>query len=66
MVKNPVRDFSGKILGYIQIEDNGDKKALDFTGKILGYYKSQFNMTTDFYGRVIARGDMVSSLIPLN
>ena len=64
MEEQVIRDFSGKILGRIQTQPNGDKVVRDFYGKILGYYRKEYNHTTDFYGKVIARGDASGSLIP--
>ena len=60
-----VKDYSGWILGYIEILPNGDKIARDFYKRILGYYKKSIDSTTDFYGRVICKGDSVRGLIPL-
>jgi hypothetical protein len=58
-----IREFGGAILGRIKTDDNGDKTAYDFYGRILGYYKKKYDHTTDFYGRIIARGDAAVSLI---
>lgn len=59
-----IREFNGQILGIIRIEDNGDKAAVDFPSRlVLGYYRAKYNHTTDFYGRVISKGDTVVSLI---
>ena len=59
-----IRDFSGKILGIIETYPNGDQKAIDFDSRmILGYYRAAHNHTTDFYGRVIAKGNCVASFI---
>lgn len=63
MEKQILRNFYGQILGYIEEEANGDKLARDFYGKILGYYKKHLDITTDFYGRTIGRGDMLSGLV---
>lgn len=60
-----VRDWTGWILGYIETKPNGDKVAKDFYRRILGYYKKSIDSTTDFYGRVICKGDAARSLIPL-
>ena len=62
-MKEAIKDWSGKILGWIETMPNGDKKATDFGGKILGYYKKQSNYTTDFYGKLIYQGDAVVSFI---
>lgn len=60
-----VKDFTGWILGYIETKPNGDKIAKDFYRRILGYYVKSRDVTTDFYGRVICKGDGVCGLIPL-
>ena len=59
-----IRDFYGRILGSIETDEKGNKTARDFFGRIVGFYKASLNVTTDFYGRVVAQGDMVVSLIP--
>lgn len=64
--KIAIRDFGGKILGWIETDDKGNKTVRDFGGWILGYYKKSMDATTDFGGRIIARGDMSASLINLN
>lgn len=59
-----IRDFSGKILGIIETCSNGDQIARDFSSRmILGYYRAAYNHTTDFYGRVVAKGNCVASFI---
>lgn len=63
MQRSEIRDFYGRIQGYIDTEPNGDKTVRDFYGKIQGYYKKDRNVTTNFYGLVIAKGDTTSGLI---
>ncbi len=58
-----IRDFTGRIIGRIVTESNGDKVAKDFAGRILGRYKKSTDMTVDFTGRIVAHGDVVSSFI---
>ena len=65
MQKLPIKDVAGRLWGWIQIEDDGNKKALDRTGRILGYYKSFNNTTYDVKGKVVGYGDLVSSLIKI-
>lgn len=66
MNKTPVKDFNGRILGWIVTESDGRQKAMDFTGKLLGTYYPDRNTTNDFYGRVLYRGNMIASLISNN
>lgn len=58
-----VRDFSGRILGYIETDNQGNKIIRDFYRVILGKYDKKNNVTRDFYGRVVARGDASASFI---
>ena len=64
--KTPIKEFSGKIIGFIDLEHTGDKIVRDFYGRILGRYDKKFDVTRDFYGRIVARGDQSSLLIGLN
>ena len=63
MEKEYIKDFYGRILGSITTDDKGNKTIKDFYGRILGYYNKDRNITTDFYHRVVGRGDQSSSLI---
>ena len=63
MARNAVKDFYGKILGYIDEEPNGDRIARGFTFEILGKYDRANNVTRDFYGKILYQGDHVEALI---
>ena len=58
-----IKDFYGRILGYVEIEPNGNKIFKDFYRRILGRYDKALNATKDFYGRIIAKGDAGVGLI---
>lgn len=58
-----VRDFYNRILGYIEVDDKGNKIAKDFYRRILGKYDAKQDVTRDFYNRIIAKGDITASLI---
>ena len=58
-----IRDFSGRILGKIEIDRVGNKIVRDFYGHILGKYDKRNNVTRDFYGKIVARGDNCGLLI---
>lgn len=64
MSRQNVKDFYGRILGYIQTESDGRQKAFDYKGRLLGTYYPDRNTTNDFYGRVMFKGNAISSLIP--
>lgn len=61
--KEAVRLFSGKIIGYIETDKNGNQQARDFYGKILGTFDKQLNVTRNFYGRILGKGNQVAGLI---
>ena len=58
-----IRDFYGKIIGRVETMPNGDKTVRDFYGWILGYYRKSQDITTDFYGKIVARGDATGTLL---
>ncbi len=60
-----IKDFYGKIIGSIETDDQGNKTVRDFYGKILGRYNTKQNVTKDFYGRTVAKGDQSSMLFSL-
>ena len=61
-----IKDFYGKIIGYIETLPNEDRIVRDFYRRIIGRYDKKANTTKDFYGRVIGRGDLSSLLFSLN
>ncbi len=59
-----IRDFQGRPLGILRHLDNGDIEAVEFSSrKIIGFYRASTDRTTDFLGRVIAKGNAAVSLI---
>lgn len=58
-----IRDRSGRIIGKIETENNGNKIVRDFYGHILGRYDKRSDVTRDFYGRIVARGDSCGILL---
>lgn len=66
MKEEVIRDFTGWILGRVETKPNGDKVARLFSGIIVGYYYKDRDVTTDFYGRIVGRGDSVVALIYQN
>lgn len=62
MEKQTIKDFSGRIIGTIETDASGNKTVKAFSGKILGYYKKNIDATTNFTGKIIARGDATGML----
>lgn len=64
ITKQPIREFSGKIIAWmITDSDTGDKTLTNFNGVILGYYRKNRDVTTDFYGKELSKGDTLTMLI---
>ena len=58
MKRVQIKKPNGNLVGYYEIEDNGDKTIRDYTGKILGYYSKSFDRTMDNRSNIIAYGDV--------
>lgn len=60
-----IRDFQTRqIIGILRTLKNGDVEAREFSSRrILGYYRKNLDTTVDFFGRRLARGNCVVSLI---
>ena len=63
MSRETIKDYSGRIIGYLEIQSNGDVIAKDASGKILGRYDAITNTTKDAYGKILFKGNMAGSLI---
>lgn len=65
MNREVIRAWNGFICGYVYTDSNGNKKATNEKGRIVGFYKKNMDITTTETGRIVGRGDMVVSLIPI-
>ena len=63
MNRTTIKDFSGKVIGYIDIDDKGNKVVRKFNLMIVGRYDAKLDVTRDFQGRIIAQGDASASLL---
>lgn len=64
MTKEPIKNFFGQTIGYVETDERtGDQVVRDFYNKILGYYYKDRNVTTDFYKRIVARGNALTSFL---
>lgn len=60
----PLKDFRGRIYGYLDTHSNGDVWAYDFKGRLVGKYLKSENITRDWVGHNISTENVVASLIP--
>ena len=61
--KEPIKDWTGKILGFVETDGSGNKVLRDFYGSILGKYNKSLDITQDFYGRQVGKGDVLMTLL---
>lgn len=52
-----------QIIGYVEVAPNGDKTLKNERFQILGYYKKGQNVTKDAHFRIVAYGDVLTSLL---
>ena len=62
MAREIIRDFSGKIIAFID-DDPNRKSVRSFDGRLLGWYDKKNGNTYEFSGRMIAKGDATGMLI---
>lgn len=62
-MREPIKDWYNRVLGYIETDGQGNKKAYNFYNRLLGYYEKSTNQTKDWQRRVIGKGDLTSALI---
>lgn len=59
-----IKDSAYRPIAILTYEDNGDIKVQDWQSRmIIGYYRKNRDVTTDFSGRVLYRGNAVGLLI---
>ena len=63
MAEELIKDCYGNIIARIDEQSNGDKIVKNFYGQILGKYDKTLDVTKDFYGRIVAKGECVGILI---
>lgn len=62
--KEKIKDWTGKIIGFVETDSvTGNKVVRDFYGRIKGKYIKRLNVTQDFYGRQVAKGDQSTMLL---
>lgn len=65
MQRITLKDDRFRIIGYVDIAQNGDKTLRNEKFQILGYYNKQLDVTKDSRFRIVGRGDILTSLLRL-
>lgn len=63
MHRDVIKDFYNRIIGYVDIEDDGFEVGKNFYNQIVAKYDPKRNVTLDFYNRIVGRGNLVRALI---
>ena len=63
MARNYIRLVGGRILGYVEDDGSGNKIVHDQSGVIVSKYTKSNDTTYDFYGRIIAFGDVATGAL---
>ena len=62
MAREAIRDFSGKIIAFIE-DDPNRKSVRSFDGRLIGWYDKRTGITYEFSGKIVAKGDATGMLI---
>lgn len=63
MAEERIRDRNQRTMGYIVSEFRGRQRGLNSHRRTLGYYDADRDVTMDAGQRIIARGNVLASLI---
>ena len=63
MKREILRDDKFKILGYIDVEENGRQVLKGEKFRIIGYYEPQTNLTKDTKFRIVGKGNLLTMLL---
>ena len=55
--KEPVREFGGKIIGWVETDIDGNQEVRNFYGTIIARYDAKIKVTRDFYGKILTQGN---------
>lgn len=58
-----VRDYTGRIIGYLESGPSGSVDAHDNDGRLIGRYDAGTDSTEDTEGRIVMKGNKASLLI---
>jgi len=58
-----LKDVRGNVIGYIEIEDNGNETLKNARGKFKGLYEADADHTRDKHNDIIAKGNILRTMI---
>ena len=66
MAREAVKDWTGKVLGWVDTDSRGNQTVYNFGMRVLAKYDAQNDRTTDFAGKVLSRGNTAVAYIYKN
>ena len=55
--KEPIREFGGKIIGWVETDAEGNQEVRNFYGVVISRYDARLKVTRDFYGKILTQGN---------
>lgn len=63
MQRIALKDNRFRIIGYVDVDDKGNKTLKDDRFRIKGYYQASGNVTKDERFRIVGYGDILTTLL---
>lgn len=63
MQRITLKDNRFRIIGYVDVDDKGNKTLKDDRFRIKGYYQANGNVTKDERFRIVGYGDILTTLL---
>ena len=63
MARQYIHLFGGRRIGSVEEDSSGNKLVYNEAGQIISRYNKSLNTTYDFYGHIIAFGDVATGFL---
>lgn len=63
MSKLVLRNSRGIVIGFVEVDSNGNKRLRNAKGIYQGRYDAKDNITRDARGKYLGRGDFLTTLL---
>ena len=65
MAREAVKDWTGKVLGWVDTDSSGNQIVYNFGLRVLAKYDARKNITTDYVGKKLSEGNTAIAYIYL-
>jgi hypothetical protein len=63
MATKELKDSNGRLLGRIDVKNDGTEEIYDKNGWLKGRYNPQYDQTFDDSGRLVGQGNLLTMLL---